>query len=46
MESCQTFFKEKLVIGLSHVWHAHMVYVHWVQHLVNLHQIAYRDLQG
>ena len=28
MESCQTFFKEKLMIDLSHVWHAHMVYVH------------------
>jgi hypothetical protein len=32
------------VIGLSHVWRAHMVYVHWVQHPVNQHQIAYRDL--
>jgi hypothetical protein len=29
------------VIGLSHVWLAHMVYVHWVQHPVNRHQIAY-----
>jgi hypothetical protein len=31
------------VIGLSHVWHAHMVYVHWVQRPVNQHQIAYKD---
>jgi hypothetical protein len=28
MESCHTFFKKKLVIGLSHVWRTHMVYVH------------------
>jgi hypothetical protein len=33
--SLGSFFKEKLVIGLSHVWRAHMVYVHWVQHPVN-----------
>jgi hypothetical protein len=26
---------EKLVIGLSHDWRAHMVYVGWVQHPVN-----------
>jgi hypothetical protein len=31
-------FMEKLVIGLSHVWRAHMVYVGWVQH-----QIVYKD---
>jgi hypothetical protein len=34
---------EKLVIGLSHLWRAHMVYVGWIQHLVNWHQIVYRD---
>jgi hypothetical protein len=33
--SLGNFLKEKLVIGLSHVWRAHMVYVHWVQHPVN-----------
>jgi hypothetical protein len=26
---------EKLMIGLSHNWRAHMVYVGWVQHPVN-----------
>jgi hypothetical protein len=25
MESCHTFFVEKLMIGLSHFWHAHVV---------------------
>jgi hypothetical protein len=44
--SLGSFFKKKLLIGLSHVWRAHMVYVHWVQHPVYQHQSAYRDLQG
>jgi hypothetical protein len=34
---------EKLVIGLSHFWRAHMVYVGWVQHPVSQHNIVYRD---
>jgi hypothetical protein len=35
MESCHTFIMEKIVIGLWHFWHAHMVCVDWVQHPVN-----------
>jgi hypothetical protein len=34
-ESCHRHLMEKLVIGLSHDWRAHMVYVGWVQHPVN-----------
>jgi hypothetical protein len=34
---------EKLVIGLSHFWSAHMVCVGWIQHIVNLQYIVYRD---
>jgi hypothetical protein len=34
-ESCHRHLIEKLVIGLSHNWHAHMVYVGWVQYPVN-----------
>jgi hypothetical protein len=34
-ESYETILMERLVIDLSHVWRAHMVYVHWIQHPVN-----------
>jgi hypothetical protein len=43
MESCQTLFMEKLVIGLSHFWSAYMMYVGWIQHTVNLYYIVYRN---
>jgi hypothetical protein len=31
------------VIGLLHVWSAHMVYPSWIQYPVNWHQIVYKD---
>jgi hypothetical protein len=43
MESHHTLFMEKLMIGLSHFWSAYMVCVDWIQHIVNLHYMVYKD---